>query len=270
MQWLQDGEQLPAHVVIALDRTDETLRYGENPHQPAARYRRHGTTSWWDGVQQHGGLALSYLNYYDADAAWKTVHDLGDAPACAIIKHANPCGVCVDTDLSVAYQRALECDERSAFGGIVALNRPIDAATVERMVAGPQADLVIAPGYEPGAIEALQKRRKNTRILEAPAPGPETIDIRQISGGFLLQAPQHFVATRNDWRVVTKVAPTPEQWRDVELAWRLTRPREVERDRAREGRPGRRYRRRSAEPGRVGRDRGEEGRGARGRRRVRE
>ena len=114
-------------------------------------------------------------------------HDLGDGPACAIIKHANPCGVCVDTDLAVAYQRALECDERSAFGGIVAVNRPIDAATVERMVAGPQADLVIAPGYEPGVIEALQKRRKNTRILEAPAPGPETIDIRQISGGFLLQ-----------------------------------------------------------------------------------
>jgi phosphoribosylaminoimidazolecarboxamide formyltransferase/IMP cyclohydrolase len=222
VQWLQDGEQLPAHLVIALDRTEETLRYGENPHQPAARYRRQGTTSWWDGVQQHGGLALSYLNYYDADAAWKTVHDLGDTPACAIIKHANPCGVCVDTDLAVAYQRALECDERSAFGGIVAVNRPIDAATVERMVAGPQADVVIAPGYEPGAIEALQKRRKNTRILEAPAPGPDTLDIRQISGGFLLQAPHHFAATRNDWRVVTKVAPTPEQWRDVELAWRIT------------------------------------------------
>ena len=89
------------------------------------------------------------------------------------------------------------------------------------MVAGPQADLVIAPGYEPGAIEALQKRRKNTRILEAPAPGPETLDVRQISGGFLVQAPHHFAATRNDWRVVTKVAPTPEQWRDIELAWRI-------------------------------------------------
>src|SRR4051794_36566012 len=155
VQWLQEGEQLPAHVVFALDRTEETLRYGENPHQPGARYRRAGTTSWWDGVQQHGGLALSYLNYYDADAAWKIVHDLGDSPACAIIKHANPCGVSVDADLATAYQRALECDERSAFGGIVALNRPIDAATVERMIAGPQADVVIAPGYEAGVIEAL-------------------------------------------------------------------------------------------------------------------
>ena len=221
VQWLQSGEQLPAHVVLALDRAEETLRYGENPHQPAARYRRHGTTSWWDGVQQHGGLALSYLNYYDADAAWKIVHDLGDGPACAIIKHANPCGVALDDDLAVAYQRALECDERSAFGGIVALNRPIDAATVERMIAGPQADVVIAPGYEAGVIEALQKRRKNTRLLEAPVPEAETLNVRQISGGFLLQAPHHFAATRNDWQVVTKAAPTPEQWRDLELAWRI-------------------------------------------------
>ena len=84
--------------MLALERTDEKLRYGENPHQQGARYRRAGTTSWWDGVEQHGGLALSYLNYYDADAAWKLVHDLGDGPACAIIKHANPCGVALDDD----------------------------------------------------------------------------------------------------------------------------------------------------------------------------
>jgi phosphoribosylaminoimidazolecarboxamide formyltransferase/IMP cyclohydrolase len=221
VQWLQQGEELPAHLVLALDRTDETLRYGENPHQRGARYRRHGTTSWWDGVQQHGGLALSYLNYYDADAAWGLVHDLGDGPACAIIKHANPCGVCVDDSLEAAYQRALECDERSAFGGIVALNQVVDAATVERMVAGPQADVVIARGYADGVIEALQKKRKNTRILEAPAPASESLDIRQISGGFLVQDAHHFAAGRNDWRVVTKAAPTPEQWTDLELAWRI-------------------------------------------------
>lgn len=221
VQWFERDVLLPAHLVLALDRTEETLRYGENPHQPGGRYRRHGTTSWWDGVIQHGGLALSYLNYYDADAAWLLVHDLGDRPACAIVKHANPCGVCVDDDAATAYARALACDERSAFGGIVALNRPIDSATAEQMVAGPQADVVIAPGYEPGTIEALQKKRKNTRILEAPAPGSETLDVRQISGGFLVQAPRHFAATRSDWRVVTKVAPTPEQWRDLELAWRV-------------------------------------------------
>jgi phosphoribosylaminoimidazolecarboxamide formyltransferase / IMP cyclohydrolase len=221
VQWLQGDELLPAHLVIALDRTEEQLRYGENPHQQAARYRRTGTRSWWDDTKQHSGVALSYLNFYDADAAWKLVHDLGEMPACAIIKHANPCGVAVDTSLDVAYQRALECDERSAFGGIVALNRPIDAATVERMVAGPLTDLVIAPGYAPGVLEALQNKRRSTRLLEAPPPAAERLDLRQISGGFLVQDAHHFASGRSDWRVVTKAAPTPEQWRDLELAWRI-------------------------------------------------
>jgi phosphoribosylaminoimidazolecarboxamide formyltransferase/IMP cyclohydrolase len=221
VEWLQRGDRLPPHLVLALTRTDETLRYGENPHQQAARYRIANTCSWWDGVVQHGGLALSYLNYYDADAAWRLVHDLADTPTCAIIKHANPCGVAVSGTLEDAYLRALECDERSAFGGIVALNRPIGTATIERMVAAPQADVVIAPGYEPGAIDALQKKRKNTRILQAPAPTTAPLDFRQISGGFLVQTAHHFASTRNGWLVVTKVAPTPEQWRDLELAWRI-------------------------------------------------
>jgi phosphoribosylaminoimidazolecarboxamide formyltransferase / IMP cyclohydrolase len=221
VQWLQQDELLPEHLVVALERTDEKLRYGENPHQQGARYRRAGTTSWWDETKQHAGLALSYLNYYDTDAAWKLVHDLGDGPACAIIKHANPCGVALDGTLDDAYQRALECDERSAFGGIVALNRPIDTATVERMVQGPMTDVVIAPGYEAGVIDALVKKRKNTRLLEAPGPGKDPLDFRQISGGFLVQDAHHFASSRNDWRVVTKVAPTPEQWRDLELAWRI-------------------------------------------------
>jgi phosphoribosylaminoimidazolecarboxamide formyltransferase/IMP cyclohydrolase len=219
--WLQEGEQLPQFVDLALERTGEQLRYGENPHQQGARYRIAGTTSWWDDVEQHAGLALSYLNLYDADAAWKLAFDLGDQPTCAIIKHANPCGVAVADDLATAYQLALECDERSAFGGIVALNRPIDTATVERMVAGPQADLVIAPGYEPGTIDALIAKRKNTRLLTAPAPSGSGLEFRQISGGFLVQDAAHFAATRADWRVVTQRQPTEDEWRDAELAWRV-------------------------------------------------
>jgi phosphoribosylaminoimidazolecarboxamide formyltransferase/IMP cyclohydrolase len=217
--WLQRDELLPRHLVLPLGRTDETLRYGENPHQQAARYRRVGTQSWWDGVVQHGGLALSYLNYYDTDAAWKLAFDLGDQPTVAIIKHANPCGVAVADDLATAYQRALEGDERSAFGGIVALNRAVDDATVAEMVAGPQADVVIAPAYGPGTIDALKKKRKNTRILEAPAPEGESLDFRQLSGGFLVQEPHHFAAARDQWRVVTRATPTEEQWRDAQLAW---------------------------------------------------
>jgi phosphoribosylaminoimidazolecarboxamide formyltransferase / IMP cyclohydrolase len=219
--WLEGDEQLPEHLVLALEQTGDTLRYGENPHQRAARYRVAGTTSWWDDVRQHSGLALSYLNFYDADAAWRIVHDLGDEPVCAIIKHANPCGAARAGDLADAYQRALECDEQSAFGGVVALNRPVDAATVQRMVDGPQADVVIAPGYDGDTLDALIAKRKNTRLLEAPRPEPWRRDVRQISGGFLVQDPHHFAASRDDWRVVTKAVPTDAQWRDADLAWRL-------------------------------------------------
>jgi phosphoribosylaminoimidazolecarboxamide formyltransferase/IMP cyclohydrolase len=219
--WLEGDEVLPQHLVFPLERTDDALRYGENPHQRAARYRMTGTASWWDAVTQHSGLALSYLNFYDTDAAWRIVHDLGSQPACAIIKHANPCGVAITDELATAYQRALECDEQSAFGGIVALNRPLDASTVERMVAGPQADVVIAAGYGDGTVDALIAKRRNTRILSAPAPEALERDVRQISGGFLVQEPHHFETGRDEWRVVTKAAPTEAQWRDAELAWRI-------------------------------------------------
>jgi len=221
VEWLQEGDALPQHIVLPLTRTDEVLRYGENPHQKGARYRRAGTSSWWDGLAQHSGVALSYLNLYDTEAAWKLAHDLGDRAVCAIIKHANPCGVAVAGDLVTAYRRALECDERSAFGGIVAFNRPIDAATAAAMASGPQADVVIAPGYEGDAVQTLVTKRKNTRLLEAPAPTSEAREFRQISGGFLVQDAAHFAAGRDDWRVVTKVAPTAEQWADVEFAWRV-------------------------------------------------
>jgi phosphoribosylaminoimidazolecarboxamide formyltransferase / IMP cyclohydrolase len=219
--WLEGDELLPEHLVMALERTADELRYGENPHQRAARYRAAGTTSWWDRVRQHSGLALSYLNFYDTDAAWRIVHDLGPRPTCAIIKHANPCGVAVADDLATAYQRALECDDQSAFGGIVAFNGPLDPATAERMVAGPQADVVIAPAYDDGTIEALIGKRRNTRLLDAPSPEAQSLDARQISGGFLVQEPHHFAAGRDAWRVVTKAAPTDTQWADAELAWRV-------------------------------------------------
>jgi phosphoribosylaminoimidazolecarboxamide formyltransferase/IMP cyclohydrolase len=220
--WFDESsdEPLPPTVHLALERVQD-LRYGENPHQTGARFRTIGSSSWWDDVEQHAGLALSYLNLFDADAAWALVHDLGDEPAVAIIKHANPCGAAVADTLAEAYQRAFECDERSAFGGIVALNRPIDHDTVERMVAAAQADLVIAPGYEDGVLEALIAKRKNTRLLSAPKPTVDALQLRQISGGFLVQDQHSFVATRADWKVVTDRRPTDAEWADAELAWRL-------------------------------------------------
>jgi phosphoribosylaminoimidazolecarboxamide formyltransferase/IMP cyclohydrolase len=175
-------------------------------------------------MTQHAGMALSYLNLYDADAAWLLAHDMdptGTRPAVAIIKHANPCGAAVADSLADAYQRAFECDERSAFGGIVAVNRPIDDATVERMVAAAQADVVIAPGYGPGVVDALIKKRKNTRLLEATAPTPDVRHLRPITGGLLVQDPHHFAAPRSEWRVVTQRQPTEVELDDAEVAFRI-------------------------------------------------
>ena len=219
---LAEPVALPATLDLHLERAQD-LRYGENPHQQGARYRQVGADSWWDQVVQHSGLPLSYLNLFDAAAAWQLVHDLGaaDVPAVAIIKHANPCGAAVGADLATAYRLAYEADEKSAFGGIVALNRPVDEATAAAMVGAAQADVVIAPGYGPGTLDALIAKRRNTRLLEAPAPGDERLHIRQISGGFLVQEPYRFAAARADWRVVTRRSPTEDQWADAELAWRL-------------------------------------------------
>jgi phosphoribosylaminoimidazolecarboxamide formyltransferase/IMP cyclohydrolase len=216
-----ERETLPPTIHLALEKVQE-LRYGENPHQQGARYRTMRSHSWWDDVEQHFGMALSYLNLYDADAAWAMAHDIGGAEPCvAIIKHANPSGLAVSASLAEAYQRALECDERSAFGGIVALNRVVDVETCDRIVAGPQADLIIAPGYADGVVDALRKKRRNTRVLSAPAPTTESLQLRQISGGFLVQDAHHFPSTRADWRVVTKRQPTEDEWRDAEFAMRV-------------------------------------------------
>ena len=169
-------------------------------------------------------MALSYLNLCDAEAAWLLVHDLGavgDRPAVAIIKHANPCGAAVADDLATAYQLAFEGDPTSAFGGIVALNRPVDEATVAAMEQAAQADVVIAPSYDPGTIERLAKKRKNTRLLSAPAPTVDALHLRAFAGGFLVQEPNRFVADRSSWRVASQATPTDDQWRDAELAWRL-------------------------------------------------
>ena len=221
--WLTDdtaAESLPSTLHLDLEKVDD-LRYGENPHQKAARYRTVGQTGWWDGVEQHGGMALSYLNLCDAEAAWLLAHDLVDRPAVAIIKHANPCGAGVAGDLATAYRLAFEGDPTSAFGGIVALNRPVDEPTVAAMEQGAQADVVIAPSYEPGTIERLAKKRKNTRLLTAPPPTADALHLRAFAGGFLVQEPNRFVADRSTWRVVSQATPTDDQWRDAEMAWRL-------------------------------------------------
>ncbi len=218
-----DGQPaaLPPTFHLALERA-QPLRYGENPHQRGARYRDIGIHSWWDDVVQHSGMALSYLNLYDADAAWRLAHQLADlGPAAVVVKHANPCGAAVAGDVAVAYERAFECDSMSAFGGIVALTAPVTGAVAEELVANPKADVLIAPGFDDDALALFAAKRKNMRVLSAPAPSPSSWHVRQISGGWLVQDPYVFAAGRADWRVVTKAAPRQDQWRDLELAWRV-------------------------------------------------
>jgi phosphoribosylaminoimidazolecarboxamide formyltransferase/IMP cyclohydrolase len=218
----QQGDDLPATIHISLERA-QPLRYGENPHQRGARYRETDQPSWWDDVVQHGGMALSYLNLYDADAAWRLVHQLADlGPASAVVvKHANPCGAAVAANVLTAYDRAFECDPMSAFGGIVALSAPVTEAVAAEMVGNAKADVLIAPGYDAAALDLFAAKRKNMRVLEAPPPGADRQHLRQISGGWLVQDPYRFATGRQEWRVVTKVQPAEEQWRDLELAWRV-------------------------------------------------
>jgi len=209
---------LPPTLHLAAERAQE-LRYGENPHQVGARYRLAGRRSWWDDAVQHGGKDLSYLNLYDAEAAWRLVHELGDGPAAVVIKHANPCGAAVADDLTTAYTLAHECDPVSAFGGIVAVNGPMPRALAEAL-APVFTEVVIAPAYEDGALEVLTAK-KNLRVLEASPPGPPGLALRSIDGGLLVQTPDPVGVDRSSWSVVTERAPTDDEWRDLELAWRL-------------------------------------------------
>ena len=218
--WLTDAddEDLPPTVVLTLER-QEVLRYGENPHQTGARYRIAGQPSWWDQATQLQGKAMSYLNVFDADAAWRLAYSLGDDPAAVVIKHANPCGAAVADDIATAYQRAHECDPVSAFGGIVAVNRMVTAAMAEAM-ADIFTEVLIAPDYEETAL-ALLAKKKNLRVLHAPPPEAADLEVRTFGGAALVQTPDTVTIDRSTWQVVTERAPTDDQWTDLELAWRV-------------------------------------------------
>lgn len=212
---------LPPRLALGLEKASD-LRYGENPHQAGARYRVNGQPSWWDSVVQHSGVELSYLNIFDADAAWSLANTMApDEPTVAIIKHGNPCGLAVASSLAAAYEQAFSCDPRSAFGGIVALNRPVDDATVGAMEAAAQADVVIAPGYGEGVIDRLIAKRKNTRLLEASKAKNRKLHVRQLSDSFLVQDHAELRSTPDDWDVVTDRSPTPLELEDAHIAWRV-------------------------------------------------
>jgi phosphoribosylaminoimidazolecarboxamide formyltransferase/IMP cyclohydrolase len=212
-------EALPKTLHLALERR-EVLRYGENPHQEGARYGEIGEWGLWEGAVQHKGTACSFLNLFDAEAAWRFVHRF-DRPAVVIVKHANPCGVALADDLATAYARAFAGDPLSAFGGVVALNREVDLRTAAALMSNAKADVIIAPGYAPDALEALSLKRKTMRVLEAPAPGPRGLDVRSLDGGLLVQTPDAVSLDREGWRVPTRRSPNDDEWRDLAFAWQV-------------------------------------------------
>ena len=195
------------------------LRYGENPHQSATLYTSTLSTGGIVRAERLHGIDMSYTNYLDADAAWRVVSDFPE-PAVAIIKHTNPCGLAVHPDQPTAYRLAFQGDSVSAYGGIVGFNRPVTADTACAM-RGVLFDIIVAPDYEEDALKTL-RRRTRTRILKvAPESGPGTrLDLRPVTGGALIQTPDDIHEDPSDWQVVTDIAPTADQLRDLAFAWR--------------------------------------------------
>ncbi len=201
----------------------QDLRYGENPHQRAAFYRDEapaaGTIATYHQLQ---GKELSYNNIGDADAAWECVKSFAE-PACVIVKHANPCGAAIAVSPLAAYRMALATDPVSAFGGIIAFNRPVDVAALEA-VSAQFLEVLIAPGYAPDAVTVIGQK-KNVRVLEVPLlPGaPEQLDFKRVGGGFLLQTADARNVSPTELRVATQRAPTAEQMADLMFAWRVAK-----------------------------------------------
>jgi len=192
------------------------LRYGENPHQKAAMYSDGGATGIANGKQLQG-KELSYNNIVDLQAAWELAHEF-DEPMCAIIKHTNPCGAAIGKTLAEAFERALECDPVSAYGGVIGVNRTVDAAAAEVM-AKLFLEAIAAPGFEPGARERFAAK-KNLRLVEI-IPGPAQPVIKAISGGILMQDADVHPITASDLKVVTHRQPTEEEIRSLLFAWKV-------------------------------------------------
>jgi len=216
-------EDYPEHLVIALEKVLD-LAYGENPHQRAALYADAGAASHvLSRVSKLHGRALSFNNVLDLDSARRLVGDL-EGPACAIVKHNNPCGAATGANLTGAYQRALACDPMSAFGGVVALNGRVDRALAELLHAG-FVEVLIAPGYDDDALEVLTQKEA-VRILddeEAIAEDARERDYKRVRGGLLVQDRDGDPEPRELMEVVTKAEPNEEQWSDLLFAWTVVR-----------------------------------------------
>ncbi|PKQ31586.1 MAG: bifunctional phosphoribosylaminoimidazolecarboxamide formyltransferase/inosine monophosphate cyclohydrolase [Actinobacteria bacterium HGW-Actinobacteria-2] len=216
------GDGFPAWVGASWEKLG-TLRYGENSHQPAALYRNLDRPTGLATAEQLNGKEMSYNNYTDGDAAYRAAYDFA-APAVAIIKHANPCGIAVGADIAEAHRKAHACDPVSAYGGVIAANREISVEAAEQ-IAGIFTEVLIAPSFADGALEILT-RKKNLRILLAPAYPASAVEFKPVSGGMLLQHPDKIDAAGDDpanWTLVTGEAADADTLADLAFAWRAIR-----------------------------------------------
>jgi len=214
-------DTFPQSLTMQFERV-QPMRYGENPHQGAAFYRdvapATGTLAHYRQLQ---GKELSYNNIADSDAAWECVKTFEEA-ACVIVKHANPCGVAIGRDCGDAYAKAFATDPTSAFGGIIAFNRPLDGIAAEQ-VSKQFVEVLIAPGFDDAARRVFAAKQ-NVRLLEIPiARSTNHVDLKRVGGGLLVQTPDEWNLAPEDLKIVTKRAPSPAQLSDLLFAWRVAK-----------------------------------------------
>ena len=218
-----DDAQFPAELAVRLTKRQD-LRYGENPHQSAAFYARddyRGAEHSLAHATQHQGKELSYNNYLDLDAAWSAVREY-EGPACVIVKHLTPCGVCEDADVTIAYQRAHECDPVSAYGGVMAFNRPVTSDTVVAIFENKQfVEAIVAPEFSGDALE-MYKAKKNARLLSTGGVNPAggEVEFRSVEGGLLCQDSDSVAEDVAAFTCPTKRKPTDEEMAELVFAWK--------------------------------------------------
>ncbi|WP_394261726.1 bifunctional phosphoribosylaminoimidazolecarboxamide formyltransferase/IMP cyclohydrolase [Moraxella boevrei] len=230
LQDFDNADDFPRTFNVQMDKMQD-LRYGENPHQKASFYVEKPPVNGKleasvSTAKQLQGKELSYNNIADTDAALECVKSF-DAPACVIVKHANPCGVAVDSDLTNAYQKAFATDPESAFGGIIAFNRELDVTTAKAIVEQQFVEVIIAPSVADGVLD-ITGAKKNVRVLvcgELPKPSERQaqFDFKRVNGGLLVQDQDLGLITLDDLQVVTKVQPTQQQLEDLLFTWKVAK-----------------------------------------------
>jgi len=218
----QAGES-PIQSFVLSGHSPKSLRYGENPHQPATWYQIGSEPTGWSAATQLQGKELSYNNLLDLEAARRIIAEFGDETPCAVIvKHNNPCGVALAPSLAVAYQKAFAADSTSAFGGIVALNQTLDAETAQALTTT-FLECVVATGCDPAAAEILAAKQ-NLRVLVLPdLAASEAETVRIIAGGMLVQQSDRLPVVPETWQIATQKQPTPEQLQELIFAWKVCR-----------------------------------------------